>query len=292
MSTRPRVPTAFIFPVFAVFIWSVNLVVTRYAAELISPLSISFYRWLLAWFVLTPLALQSVYQHRVIVVRHLPKLAVLSGLGMVCYQGLAYRAAHDTTATNMGIINAFIPVFSLMLSVMILKVRPSMLNLIGTSISIVGLVYVISQGQFETLQSIGSSKGDALMVLAVVMYALYSVLLQRWRIDLSLLVMLYVQMCWAVLFHIPLLILFGLDRPSGAALFPIAYAGIFASMIAPFVWMKAIQLLGANRSSIFMNLIPIITAFIAALFLHEHWTTAHTIGSVLVFTGIMLAQRR
>jgi drug/metabolite transporter (DMT)-like permease len=85
-------------------------------ADYISPVSISFYRWLVAFIILTPFMLSKVWQQRDLIRQHFVQFAVLSAFGMFLYQGLAYSAAHYTTATNMGIINAFIPVFTIFVS--------------------------------------------------------------------------------------------------------------------------------------------------------------------------------
>lgn len=87
--------------------------------------SISFYRWLIAFIILTPFMFLSVWRQRRLVIPYLPKLAVLSAFGMVLYQGLAYTAAHYTSATNMGIVNAFIPIFTIFVSLAILKDVPN-----------------------------------------------------------------------------------------------------------------------------------------------------------------------
>ena len=125
---------ALLLPMLAVLIWSLNITVTRYVADYISPVSISFYRWLVAFLVLTPFILPQVWKQRMLVRRHLGQLAVLSAFGMVLYQGLAYSAAHYTTATNMGIINAFIPVFTIFVSMFILKDIPNKFAVIGSVI--------------------------------------------------------------------------------------------------------------------------------------------------------------
>ena len=292
MSVWTRAPLAFVLPLIAVLIWSVNLVVTRYAVEVSAPMSISFYRWLLAWLLLTPFVLPNVWRQRQILKPYLGQLAILGLFGMVCYQGLAYSAAHYTTATNMGIINAFIPVFSIILSIWLLNIRPSLINLLGTAISIFGLMYLISRGDLSQLIKGGHLFGDSSMILAVALYAFYGVFLQRWRLKLPLTEMLYIQICFAVLFHVPLVVYFGLDALNSHNIAPIVYAGIFPSLIAPFVWMLAVRYLGANRSSIFMNFTPILTAIIAYLFLHDQWTIYHTIGGGLVLIGIILAQKK
>lgn len=292
MSAWTRTPLAFGLPLIAVLIWSVNIVVTRYAVDIIAPMSMSFYRWLLAWLLLTPFVLPHVWRQRHSLKPYLGHLAVLGLFGMVCYQGLAYSAAQYTTATNMGIINAFIPIFSIMLSMWLLNIRPSRINLLGTGISIFGLMYLISRGDLSQFIKGGHLFGDSLMILAVALYAFYGIFLQRWRLKLPLREMLYIQICFAVLFHIPLVAYFGLDAFNSHNIAPIVYAGIFPSLIAPFVWMLAVRYLGANRSSIFMNLIPIMTAMIAYLFLQEQWTIYHSIGGGLVLIGILLAQKK
>ncbi len=142
---------AILLPVIAVLIWWLNIAVTRYVAEYISPVSISFYRWLIAFLILTPWILPKVWQQRSLIRPHLKQLAVLSAFGLVLYQGLSYTAANYTTATNMGIINAFIPMFTVLVSLLILKDIPTKFAILGCIISFFGLLYVIAQGDFRQL---------------------------------------------------------------------------------------------------------------------------------------------
>lgn len=283
---------AFLLPVLAVLIWSLNITVTRYAADLISPVSISFYRWLIAFAILTPFMLPQVWKQRMLVRRHLGQLAVLSAFGMVLYQGLAYTAAHYTTATNMGIINAFIPVFTILVSIFILKDIPNKFAVIGSLISFFGLMYVMSQGDLSSLLQSGGHWGDAIMVVAVFFYAFYGVFLKKWQLQIPLLISLYVQVVFALIYHLPFIAWLGLDAinlHNGPSVF---YAGIFPSLIAPLLWMLAVQQIGPNRTSIFMNLMPVFTAIIASLWLAEHWTIYHTLGGIMILLGIVMAQKK
>ena len=283
---------AFLLPVLAVLIWSLNITVTRYVADLISPVSISFYRWLIAWLILTPFMLPQVWKQRMLVRRHLGQLAVLSAFGMVLYQGLAYTAAHYTTATNMGIINAFIPIFTIFVSMFILKEIPNKFAVIGSLISFFGLMYVMSQGNFSSLWHSGGHWGDAVMVAAVFFYAFYGVFLKKWQLQIPLLISLYVQIVFALIYHLPFIAWLGLDAinlHNGPSVF---YAGIFPSLIAPLLWMLAVQQIGPNRTSIFMNLMPVFTAIIASLWLAEQWTIYHTLGGIMILLGIIMAQKK
>ncbi|WP_299155379.1 DMT family transporter [uncultured Acinetobacter sp.] len=291
MSSDLRNPTwAFALPVLAVMIWSLNIVVTRYAADLISPASISFYRWLIAFLILTPFMLSKVWQQRQLVRQHWLQLAVLSAFGMVLYQGLAYTAAHYTTATNMGLINAFIPIFTILVSFFILKDIPNYFAIIGGILSFCGLMYVMAQGDLTALWQNGAHWGDLLMVIAVFFYAFYGVFLKKWQLQIPLLISLYIQIGFALIYHLPFIAWLGLDSLNTANLSSVLYAGIFPSLIAPLVWMLAVQQIGPNRTSIFMNLMPVFTAIIASIWLAESWTIYHSIGGAIILLGILLAQ--
>jgi len=283
---------AFVLPLIAVLIWSLNIAVARYVADYISPVSISFYRWFVAFLILTPFMLPKVWKQRAVIGKDLGKLAVLSAFGMVLYQGLSYTAAHYTTATNMGIVNAFVPVFTIFISYLILKDVPNRFAMFGSLLSFAGLIYVMSQGHISSLFEQGGHWGDAVMVVAVGFYAFYGVFLKKWQLKLPLLTSLYVQIGFALLYHVPFLLWFGLDGINADNAASVLYAGVFPSLIAPLLWMVAVQAIGPNRTSIFMNLMPVFTAIIASLWLSEHWTIYHTIGGVMILVGIIMAQKK
>ncbi|MFK4051264.1 DMT family transporter [Acinetobacter venetianus] len=283
---------AFVLPLIAVLIWSLNIAVTRYVADYISPVSISFYRWFVAFLILTPFMLPNVWKQRAVIGKDLGKLAVLSAFGMVLYQGLSYTAAHYTTATNMGIVNAFVPVFTIFISYLILKDVPNRFAIFGSLLSFAGLIYVMSQGHISSLFEQGGHWGDAVMVVAVGFYAFYGVFLKKWQLKLPLLTSLYVQIGFALLYHVPFLLWFGLDGINADNAVSVLYAGVFPSLIAPLLWMVAVQAIGPNRTSIFMNLMPVFTAIIASLWLSEHWTIYHTIGGMMILVGIIMAQKK
>ena len=175
---------AMALPLAAVLIWSLNMTVTRYVADYISPISISFYRWALALLILTPFMLSKVKAAWPQIRLHLGHFAILSALGMVLYQGLAYSSAHYTTATNMGLINAFSPIFTIIVGIFVLKIRPTQAAVLGSLLSFIGLMYVMAQGQGLQFLTVGESYiGDLLMLIAVFFYACYGVFLKKWQIS-------------------------------------------------------------------------------------------------------------
>lgn len=283
---------ALALPLLAVLIWSMNIAVTRYVVDYISPVSISFYRWLVAFLVLTPFMATRVWRERVLIQQYWKKLAVLAAFGMVLYQGLGYTAAHYTSATNMGIINAFIPIFTIFVSIFLLKEIPNRFAIVGSILSFLGLLYVMAQGNLAGLIQSGGHLGDVMMVIAVFFYAFYGVFLKKWQLNIPLMISLYIQIIFALLYHLPFVLWLGLEAINPQNISSVLYAGIFPSLIAPLVWMLAVQMIGPNRTSIFMNLMPVFTAIIAYIWLNEAWTVYHSIGGAIILLGILLAQKK
>ncbi|WP_343462969.1 DMT family transporter [Pantoea sp.] len=280
-----------LFPLIAVLIWSINTIVSKLSAESIDPAAISFYRWLLAFFVLTPFCLPSVWRQRAVVKAHAWRLLLLGLLGMVLYQSLAYYAAHSVSAVMMGILGATIPLLTILLSVLVLRLAPTRGILAGGLLSFVGLVWLVSAGQPARLLEQPLGAGEVMMLAASTSYALYGVLTRRWAIPLSVWHSLYVQIFFGVLLllpgflHAPAVTLNARNLPL------VLYAGLLASILAPYLWIMGVQRLGASTTSLFMNFVPVFTAVIAVLFLHEQLHAYHWIGGGMTLVGVMLAQR-
>ncbi|MGL4508086.1 MAG: DMT family transporter, partial [Aeromonas sobria] len=132
--------------------------------------------------------------------------------------------------------------------------------------------------------------GSVYMLLSAGTYALYSVLLKKWDLGLDNWSLLYGQVLCSVVILTPFFLLVDGQLPEGRALWLIFYAGIPASALCPWLWMQGISLLGANRTAIFMNLLPVLTAGLAITLLGERLTSYHLIGGGLTLLGVLLAQ--
>lgn len=282
----------YLFPLITVAIWAGNAIVNKVAFSVIDPGAISFYRWFFALVALTPFVAKSVWRDRAIIKPYLTKLAFLGLLGMVLNQSLGYFAAATTTATNIALIISLVPLISMFLSVPILGQRLSPFALIGAVLSLSGLVLMLSHGDVKSLISQGIKQGDMLMLIAAAVYALYCVLLKRWKMPFSTWKSVYVQCLFAVLMLTPLLLTSHRMAITASAVPLIAYAALLASVIAPWLWMLSIERLGADRTAMFMNLLPIMAAGIASIMLNEHLEAYHYIGGIMVLTGVALAQKR
>ncbi|MGF1734806.1 DMT family transporter [Photobacterium satsumensis] len=282
----------YLFPLLTVIIWAGNAIVNKMSYSVIDPGAISFYRWFFAMMVLTPFVMPSVWRKRHEIKPHLTKLAFLALLGMVLNQSLGYFAAATTTATNMALIISLVPLLSMFLSVPILGQRLLPLAMVGAVLSLAGLVFMLGHGDIRTLTSQGIKQGDALLMIAAFVYALYCVLLKRWKMPLNNWQSVYVQGLFAVIMLTPMLLSSERMAISGESLPLIMYAALPASVLAPWCWLKGIEILGADRTAMFMNLMPVLTALIASVTLGEQLAVYHYIGGGMVLSGVILAQRK
>ncbi|MWJ27573.1 EamA family transporter [Halomonas sp. ZH2S] len=280
----------FLVPLATVLIWSGNMTINQLSVGAIAPTSIAFLRWVLALAVMTPFVLPAVWRHREELGRQWPKLAFLGLLGMGLWQGLAYVAAETTSATNMGILAAMVPLLTVLLSALILRVAPTLGGIAGGIVAFIGVTVLLGRGNPLSLLHFEVAFGDALMVVAASCYALYGVMLKRWPMALPPWVMLYAQVCFAVLFLLPGYLLGPMTPVSTANIGLILYAGIPASIITTFLWMRAVRQIGANQASIFINLMPLFSALIAMAFLGEIVAGFHLVGGLLILAGVIMAQ--
>ncbi|WP_113408174.1 DMT family transporter [Hyphomicrobiales bacterium] len=282
------ISTAGLAPLLTVFIWSGNTVVTKVSAGVISPGSISFYRWLLAFIVLLPFVGRATWRNRALLRECWLKLAVLGALGMVIYQSLAYEAAKTTSAVNMGVIVALMPLLSTFFASLLAAEKPTAASIAGGASSLIGLVYLTSQGDPMRLANGGFHIGDGLMIIAVLSNALYGVMLKCWAMPFPMWQQLFWQIGFSTLLLIPIFLMGDISPITTANVPLILYAAIPTSLIAPLCWMIGIQRLGAGRTSLLINLLPIVVAALAWALLGEQLYSYHAIGGALALIGVGL----
>lgn len=280
----------YFLPLITVFIWGGNAVVNKLAATAIEPSAMSFYRWFLAIVVLTPFCLPKVITNWSIIRPNLAKLSFLAMLGMVLNQSLSYYAGLTTTASNMALISSLVPLLAIFMSVPILSKPISPLSIVGGVIALTGLAFMLGEGDIGFFLHQDITPGDGIMVIAALCYAAYCVLLKRWKMPFSNWTMVYMQGALALIMLTPLWLTSTELLPSQDALPLIAYAGLAASIIAPWMWVKSIDLIGADSSAMFMNVMPVVAITLAAYMLGESIHSYHVIGGLLVCSGVILSQ--
>ena len=289
---EPVSPTSYLYPLAAMLLWAGNVVVSKLAAASIAPTAITFYRLVLVLLVMTPFVARPLWRNRAAIRRHGWQLALCGLMAMALFQSLSYRAAESTTATNMAIVTALAPLMTAILSVLLLGEQLTLGMALGGLLSFGGLLYLVGRGDMLVLLHEGVHAGDALMLLACLVFALYGVLLRRWRLAVPAWQSIYCQAWAALLCMLPFFLRLpaGSAPLNGATLPLIAYAGIGSSIVLSYLWIEGVKLLGPNRCSIFVNLLPILTALLAIVWLHDTLHAFHLIGGGISLLGVLLAQ--
>jgi drug/metabolite transporter (DMT)-like permease len=287
---RRHLPLA--YPLLAILLWAGNVIVSRLSAHVIGPQAITFYRLLLAVAVMSPFIAAPAWRNRSVIWPRLGQFFILGFLAMCLFQSLSYLAAQTSTAANMALFTALTPMLTLGLSVWLLGETPTWGLLIGGMLAFAGLAYLVSGGQPVVIVRQGLHAGDALMFAAALVYAMYGVLLKRWRLPVSGWQSTYMQAVCALVIMFPALLA---TPPQLRALSPqtfplILYAGVMASVVLPFFWVRGVERLGPSRCAMFMYLLPIFTAMGAIGILGEPVRAFDIIGGVIVLAGVALAQ--
>lgn len=283
---------AYFYPLFAILFWAGNVIVSKMASHAISPVAITFYRLVFALAVMSAFVLIPTWKNRHIIRQYWKHLALGGFLSVSLFQFLSYQAATTTTATNMAIVTALIPLLTIILSTWILKDQISYGLVIGGFLSFYGILYLLSHGHIAQVFSQGMHLGDGLMLLAAIGYALYGVLLKRWKMPIPAWQSNFVMSSFAILYVLPFFIFLPASQMQlNQQTIPlILYASIFSSILLSYLWIEGVRHLGPNKNSIFMNLLPVFTALIAVVLLGEHLQVFHLVGGGLTLCGILLAQ--
>ena len=291
--TRRQVLTAYALLTVAVAAFGAHTVVGRVAAGGIPPLALTFWRWLLALAVLLPLAWPHLRTNWPVLVAHRGKIAAASLFFVIGFNVLFYLGLHDTTAINAALLNSVAPVVIVLVMWVGRLERLTLRQGVGLAICLAGVVVVVCRGELGVLLTLGVNRGDLIFLLAILSFALYSTVLRRLPGGLHPTIV----MCAMIVVGLPVLApLYAWEYAatgpfalSGGNLMILAYVVLGQAVIAFFCWMQGVRIIGANRSAIMFNLVPVFTALFALMFLGESLQPYHGAGFVLIFAGMCLA---
>ncbi len=273
--------------------WAGNFVFGKPLLEALPPFGINLIRWVLACLVLVPLTLALEGRFPKPARHQLLGLFAMSLTGVVLFNALVYLSLEYTTSTNAALINGTTPVLTIVIAAVVGLDRLTGRRLGGAFVSLVGVGWIVSQGSLEALVQFSFNRGDLVMVLATLSWAIYTIVLNHMRADLSPLATLTIV---TVLALPPLAAVGGYElitQPIGpvtsVVVVGLIYVGVLASVAAFMAWSIGIEGIGAARGSIFLNLIPVFTAVIAVLTLGERVALVQLVGGLLVIGGVSLA---
>jgi drug/metabolite transporter (DMT)-like permease len=290
---------AWIGLVLASLFWAGNALVARAFHQSIPPMSLAFWRWVLALMLLLPFIALPLWQQRKLLLEQWWRLLVLSALAIAGYSALLYSAAQTTTAINMTLLNTCLPLVLFLGAGLMLGEWPERRAWWGMALAASGLLVIISRGALVNLIELQFTRGDLVILLSIADWALYSLLLRRWAghlASISGLQLLGVLMALGIPMLLPFYLLelmrgevFALSAVNLAA---IAYTAVFASLFAYLAWNFGIKVLGASKVALSNYLMPVFAAILSWWLLGEALQGFHWAGAALIFSGLLLANSK
>jgi len=259
-----------------------------------SPMVVVALRWLLVVLLLAAFNTKALVRDWPHLRPRLKFLFAMGALGFASFNALFYIAAHHTTAVNMGIIQGMMPALVLAGAWLAYRTPARKLQWVGAAVTLAGVAVVASAGDAERLLRLRFNTGDLLVVLAVVLYAGYTVGLRR-RPESTALGLFTVLAASAFLASLPMVAaeawLGEFLAPSLEGWVVIALVALLPSFLAQVLFIQGVAIIGPGRAGIFVNLVPVFAAMIAVAYLGEDFHLHHGLALALVLGGIWLAER-
>ena len=268
--------------------WSGNFIVSQFILEEMSPFMLTYLRWLFAvWFLLLLAHIIEKPQWKK-AVNGWTLLAGMGITGIIMYNTILYSALMFTSSINASIVTALNPGLLVILSAVLLKEKISGIQISGIIVSLLGVMIVITGGRINQLFSIEYNVGDLLMLLAISVWSIYSILGKKLP-KIPPITTTAISSCIAVIIMTPFALLEGLPfgEMSTQTTMGVAYIIIFPSMLSFMFWNIGVRALGAGRTGIFLNLVPVFTALISTI-LGDPATFVQLTGGIFVFLGVYM----
>jgi drug/metabolite transporter (DMT)-like permease len=280
--------------IFPPLFWAGNVVLGRGVNQIIPPVTLAFWRWAIALVFLLPFTWKRVKKDWPTVQRHWKIMLMLSFLGIACFNTMLYTAVHTTTAIDSALIQTSMPAWIVVFSLLLFNERIRLVQAMGVAICIVGAFLIIAHGEWSYFRHLSFVAGDIWMLAAVVLYALYSILLRKRPAtdDLSFITITFgmggLMLLPLYLWEVSVVGGIGL---SGAVVGSILYVALFPSILAYLCWNRGVELVGANQGGLYINLTPVFASVLAVLLLGESLHLFHLVGVMMIVGGMVLYNR-
>ena len=295
---KSKILSAYIFLIFATALWGGNVIAAKIASIIsLEPIKLSFFRNLVVVIILFPLVFNKLKIIYEVFIKNWIIIIILSIFSVSIFNTSMNIALTTSSVISASLMPSFAPSMIIILSLIIYNSKISNTQLLGVIISFIGFVNIIIRGNILNLSSLNFVTGDIWMLGCVSCWAFYSAMIRKIPKEIDNISFLFLIFLIGNFFVLPFYISesiyhqsFSINEQNGWLL--VLYAAIGPALISYLLWIKAIKIMGANNSGLFLNLIPIFSSLISIIFLKEKLELFHIVGALLIFTGIYLVIRK
>jgi drug/metabolite transporter (DMT)-like permease len=293
----PKKYLAYTLLVLASLCWSGNFIVGKFATLFeIPPLTLNTFRWISVWLILIPFTFKEIYKNLAYIKKNLLAIAFMGVITISTFNSVVYFALNYTQVINAVLVLAIIPAVTIVLSALMKVEKSNIFQIFGLILSIIGVGSIISNGDIQRIVSLSFNNGDLWMLVCVLSWALYSTLLKKNKFKLSQFSLIQIMVSVGVIFLIPQYFYeqsIGLELNFNKAFFLILfYVVVFPAIVAYYCWQKGIEIIGPNRATMFIQLMPLFSAVMAIIIFKEKFELYHFVGATFIVSGIYLSNKK
>jgi drug/metabolite transporter (DMT)-like permease len=275
--------------------WAGNSVVARGIHETVPPIALAWLRWTLAAIIVLPFAWPHLRRDWPVIRANWPIILLLGSIGAGTFIAIYYYGISKTSAINALVINSAVPLLIPLAAFAMYRERINRFQALGIGLSLIGVLEVLFKGDLQVLAALDLNYGDLWVLLAMVVWAVYTALLRK-QPPIHWLSFAAISFCIASLINLPIFIgehlLYRQIHWTPQGVMAILYVGTLPSATAQIFYIRGVELIGASRAGVFLHLIPMFGAIMAILFLGEALHMYHFAGFALILAGVWLASRR
>ncbi len=282
---------ATLYLIIAAIFLGLNFHLAKIILKEVSFIEAGFWRFLFGVVTLLILGIINLPSFKVIQ-KNLKGISFTGFIGLFGFNLFFFLGLLNTSAVNAALIISLNPMLTILFSHKILKTTIKKTQIIGIIIAFIGVTYLILKGNITDINNFQFNYGDILILIANVFFALHHVWTKKYATTISSLnFTLLTSLCCLIGFSI-LLPIKGVEILTAHTInFWMAIFGIgcLGTALAYFLWQKGVQITGANKAGIYMNIVPLSAALFAILF-NKHLYIYHLIGGVFIITGLLISK--
>ncbi len=259
-------------------------------------MSLNVLRWISVWIILIPFTYKEIYNNLPYIKKNMVVISFMGIITISTFNSVVYYALNYTQVINAVLMLGAIPAATIILSSLMKIEKTNIFQILGLLLSIIGIGSIISNGDIQKIISLSFNSGDLWMLVCVITWSLYSTLLKKHKLKFSQFTLIQLMVSAGIIFLIPQFFYeksIGLELNFNKAFFLILfYVVMFPAIAAYYCWQKGIEIIGPNRSTMFIQLMPLFSAVLAIIIFKEKFELYHLAGAIFILSGIYLSNRK
>ena len=282
---------ATIYLILATIFLGLNFHLAKIILEEVGFIEAGFWRFLFGVGALVLLGFKKLPNTQLII-KNIKGISLTGFAGLFGFNIFFFLGLMNSSAVNAALIVSLNPALTILFSHKILKTSIKRTQVLGVFIAFMGVTYVILNGEVTNLKNLQFNYGDILILIANVFFALHHVWVKKYgttilNLNFTLLTSSCCLMGFLILLPINgMAIVIAHTYSFWMAVFGI---GCLGTALAYFLWQKGVQIIGADKAGIYMNIVPL-SAAVLAIFFNESLHMYHLVGGLFIIIGMLITR--